>query len=386
MPLSSHPKVNAAGSGRSRRWRPALVALVLLVAAGCVEGTRPWTGDGGAEGDGGARVSPGTGPRTVLQARSGGTFIFSAAGDYGTSSEAATTLESIGRGEAAFHLALGDLSYGSIKPETAWCEFVRSRVGPDLPFQLLAGNHDSDGEPEGGHIDAFRTCLPNRMDGVVGRYARQYYFDYPRARPLARFILVAPGYLIGGVRFSYRRGDPGYRWVADAVDGARAVGVRWVVVGSHAPCLSVGNYDCEMGDDLFDLLVDRKVDLILSGHDHSYQRSVQVAHTRTCPVVPPGEYDGSCVADDAADGRYAAGAGTVQVVAGTGGQGLYDVDLAQPDGAYMAAVMGANAEPSHGLVEVVVGPRALSGRFVATTGTFHDSFAIVAGGQAAAVP
>ncbi|HEX5769517.1 MAG TPA: metallophosphoesterase, partial [Nocardioidaceae bacterium] len=157
------------GSGSSRWWRPALVALVLfVVAAGCLEGIRPWAGD------------PGTGPGTVLQAGPGRTFLFTAAGDYGTSNEAAATLESIGRGEAAFHLALGDLSYGGIKPETAWCEFVRSRVGPDRPFQLLAGNHDSDGEPEGGHIDAFRTCLPNRIDGVVGQYARQYYFDYPR--------------------------------------------------------------------------------------------------------------------------------------------------------------------------------------------------------------
>jgi hypothetical protein len=28
-----------------------------------------------------------------------------------------------------FFLAIGDLSYGDVSPESAWCQFVKSRVG-----------------------------------------------------------------------------------------------------------------------------------------------------------------------------------------------------------------------------------------------------------------
>lgn len=307
-----------------------------------------------------------------------GTFVFSAAGDYGASSEAAATLESIGRGRSAFHLALGDLSYGRITPERAWCDFVRARVDPDFPFQLVAGNHDDDGEPSGQHIDAFRRCLPNRLEGVVGRYATQYYVDYPRDRPLARFILVSPGLVIDGERFTYRRGGTRYRWVARAIDGAREAGTRWVVVGSHGPCLTAGEHGCLMGADLFNLLVDRRVDLIVAGHEHNYQRSAQVAHRRWCGVLRPGTHDADCVVDDGKDGRYRKGAGSVQVITGAAGAPLHSVSADDPEAAYMAAVMGEDDEPTHGLSEFSVSPGRLTGRFVSSTGgDFADRFSIV---------
>ena len=45
----------------------------------------------------------------------------------------------------------------------------------------------------------------------------------------------------------------------------------------HKPCITVGQYDCDPGPDLFNMLVSKKVDLILSGHEHIYQRSHQLA-------------------------------------------------------------------------------------------------------------
>lgn len=362
----------------------ALVALLLFaLAVGCL--AVEWPGDEGREPDAAALPSA-IEPGTVLQERSARTFVFSAAGDYGASPATEATLEAIGRSKAAFHLAVGDLSYGQLTPETAWCEFVRSRVGDDFPFQILAGNHDSDGEASGQHVDGFRECLPDRLEGV-GQYGEQYYFDYPQERPLARFIMVAPGYVIDGVQVDYVHGDAGYRWVAEAVEEARAAGIRWIVVGSHAPCLTVGRYGCSMGEDLFNLLVDRRVDLVLNGHEHSYQRTVQLRHNAVCPFIHSGEYDERCVADDASDGQYTKGEGPVQLVVGTGGTGLYDVELDQPEGPYMAAVMGANAEPTNGLVELTVGPRAITGRFRSTTGgVFTDSFAILPEGATAPPP
>jgi hypothetical protein len=70
-----------------------------------------------------------------------------------------------------------------------------------------------------------------------------------------------------------------------------------VVVGMHKPCITVGRYVCDPGSDRFNLLVSKKVDLILSGHEHSYQRSKQLAHSAGWAAGSPGGYDAGCVAD-----------------------------------------------------------------------------------------
>ena len=63
---------------------------------------------------------------------------------------------------------LGEQKPGEPGEEEAWCDLVTDRVG-DVPFQLLAGNHESDGR--NGFIDEFADCLPNRLPGLVGTYA-----------------------------------------------------------------------------------------------------------------------------------------------------------------------------------------------------------------------
>ena len=65
----------------------------------------------------------------------------------------------------------------------------------------------------------------------------------------------------------------------------------------HKPCITVGNYACDPGPTLFNLLLSKKVDLILSGHEHSYQRSHQLRWARAAPTLVPGTFDADCVAD-----------------------------------------------------------------------------------------
>ena len=47
----------------------------------------------------------------------------------------------------------------------------RSRSAPGYPFELLSGNHESNGQ--NGNINDFSACLPNQLPGVVGTYGRQ---------------------------------------------------------------------------------------------------------------------------------------------------------------------------------------------------------------------
>lgn len=304
---------------------------------------------------------------------SAGDIVFAAAGDYGMSDDAANTLQLMGQSNAHFILALGDFSYSSTVPESNWCDYVRSKIGPTLPFQLIAGNHEDDYEGT-GHLKNFAACLPDSM-GSVGEYAKQYYFDYAG---LARFIMISPDVTMSGEHYYYGDSNANYKWLVDAIDGARAAGIRWVIVGMHKSCLSMGPYYCRIYDDLMNLLVSKKVDLVLHAHEHNYQRTKQLAHGPACTKVVIDSFNGNCVVDDGKDGQYKKARGSVFVTVGTAGADLYDIDTKDSEAGYFASWMGANINPRKGFMKFVLSRNQISAEFVGstTTSNFTDRFVI----------
>jgi hypothetical protein len=308
--------------------------------------------------------------------------VFAAAGDHGAGDRATASLAALDASEAEFYLAVGDLDYNDTPTDAAWCDYVTTHLvtkGPSFPFELVSGNHESQGSST-GYIMEHAACLPDRMASTVGPgsvYGAEYSFDYPVADPLVRVIMLSPGLTIENNTINYLKGDPHYGWLSDRIDGARTSGIPWVVVGMHYPCYSAGRHSCGLSSDLLNLLVNKRVDLVLSGHDHNYQRSKQLAtDASTCPVMPIAAYDPDCVADDGADETYVKGAGSVFMVAGTFGRGLYAIEPAQADYPYFAR---ADAT-SWGFVEYTVTEQRLHGRFVASSGSFGDRFEIVPDG------
>ena len=312
-------------------------------------------------------------------------FSFGAAGDFGASNNVTATLTAMSHSNLSFGLALGDLSYDDITPETAWCQYVRQNIG-SLPFELVSGNHEDGGDMEQGLIGNFTACMPNQMSGMVGAYGEQYYFDYPATNPLARFIMISPGLTFSdGDAYDYSAGGADYDWVSNAIDSARAAGIQWIIVGMHKVCLSTGPSACDVGTDLLNLLVSKHVDLILDGHDHSYQRTNQLAlNGTTCTGLTPATYNSACVAGKGASGAFQEGGGTLIVTAGTGGvDDEYGAIYALPDSPYFASVSGNNLNPQKGFVKYTVSNAGITAQFVPSTDTsnFTDSFQITASGQ-----
>lgn len=341
---------------RRRRFRvPTVVPPVLLTLA--MVATAVFWIDDGAEGPAG-------------QERQTWTMV----GDIGSGDISKLTLRAMAEGDPDVHVALGDLSYAGPGSETGWCDLV-TRELRSVPVQLVSGNHEDD-TGEDGHIVNFEKCLPDRMDSE-GLYGREYYFDLGK---LVRVILISPGLTIEKEHFYYGERNVNQRWLEAVIDGARAGGIRWVVVGMHKTCISVGEYSCDVFQDLFSLLIERKVDLVVSGHDHTYQRSVQLrSGTAECPVVAVDTFDADCVADDGADGRYGRGDGPVFVISGTGGDELYEVHEDDPERPYFASVMGLNLTPRHGFLRVEASTEELEASFVGSSpGVFADHFVVVA--------
>src|SRR4051812_9562359 len=188
------------------------------------------------------------GPGSPAQsADAAGVVHFVAAGDFGSNANTDGVLAAMHAAQPALALALGDMSYAATGTEQDWCDRVTSKMGAGFPFELISGNHESNGQ--NGNINDFAACLPNQLPGVVGTYGRQWYVDVPQVNPVVRFVMVSPSLQFPDSTWSYAAGSPRYQWTAAAIDSAHANGIPWVVVSAHKPCYSMGVYTCEIGAD-----------------------------------------------------------------------------------------------------------------------------------------
>ena len=312
--------------------------------------------------------------RTVSEA----VFRFSVAGDFGSWTGFEDSLGQLSTTGSDFAIALGDLSYGG-ESESDWCrEFKRSFDN----VVLVAGNHDV-GLPQdiGGSINEFIKYCPFPLNvPLVGVYGKQYYFDYPRDQPLMRFILISPDLQFvvdDGEHYDYSAGSPRYNWTRDAIDGARQAGIPWVIVAGHENCIAAGEHPCEIGTDIMNLLLDRKVDLILQGHTHHYERSKQLSlRPGSCAGIKLDTFVPGCIAYDGRDGRYVQGQGSVLVIAGIGGRDIDPFNTSDPDAGYIAAWQrGGSPTVGKGVVSLDVGLDRISSQ-THVTGNFTDAFTI----------
>ena len=310
--------------------------------------------------------------QSSLQAAS---FIFGAGGDIGANSAASASLTAVANSGASFFLALGDLSYDEVTPESAWCDYVKQRVGATYPFELIVGNHEETTAGPDGFIDNYAACLPDRL-GVTGIYAHQYYFDYPPAAPLARFILIDPALYRGAAKANYcTNGDSANcSWLKARIDEAKSKGL-WTVVGMHKNCITMGDKSCEIGAPLLNALVERKVDIILQGHDHGYQRSKQLSLGGSCSGIAANAYNAGCVVDDGKDGVYTRGAGPVLAIVANVGRSSYSLSTSDPEAPYFSTWMDPSLN-SKGFLKFTVSPDSIDAQFVAGTGSYADHFTI----------
>lgn len=311
--------------------------------------------------------SPEPSPSPTPPPPAGGSTVFAAVGDVGGEDrDAGVTLSAIASSGADFTALLGDISYDEIRPESAWCDWAFSKLGAGHPLQLVSGNHEEDGGPD-GWIMNFVQCAPDRL-GAVGTYGAEYYVD---TGPV-RLIMIAADLDVDGERYRYSPGDRHFLWLRERIREAKDAG-KWVVVGMHKVCLSAGNKSCEIGDALMDLLIIEGADLVLQSHDHDYQRF----HSLWC--ADPGSYDPACVADDGNDGAYTRGVGTVFVIVGTGGKGLTSINTGDSEYRYVATWMGGQTgNRGNGFLKVTASGSELQAEFVNATspGGYRDSFVI----------
>lgn len=332
-------------------------------------GWLPWVKDGSTCGTTGqgrraeavqlrlvARTTPTATPTATSTPSTTPTVDLAVVGDTGMDSNASAVLTGMARAKSA--LIVGDLAYADTAGiESQYCAWVKARVAGGA--QILPGNHEA--QNGDGAFAAYAACLPD-LWASSGSYAQGHWYA---DRGSMRLIAVSPQIALPSGTRTYAAGTPELAQVAAWIDAAKAAG-KWVVVAMHMPCLTVGVHGCASSSALTDLLIQRRVDLVLSGHDHNYSRSHQLTGTAYAPVV----------ADR--DGAFSAGAGTVFVTVGAGGHNARTV--ASPLPAWAATASGTNSPGgiAFGHLEITATATTLTARYVADAGNraYADAFVV----------
>jgi hypothetical protein len=234
-------------------------------------------------------------------------FVFTAFGDHGVAPDSAKNVQNVLAEKPAFHVLLGDISYAN-GTQPVWDQYF-AQIEPmacTIPVMPALGNHEN----EQIMVNGVRQRI-----GYVAYLARfalpggeqSYWFDYGPAR----FVSFNSDDYLNPAQL---------KWLDDTLaDARRARHVKWIVVFQHHPLYGSSqnrNDNTGLIRTVLPLYDRHRVDLVLSGHDHHYERQYPMRGGQVTSREKTG---------------YRKGEGTLYVKHGGGGKSLYDFTPAMPD-------------------------------------------------------
>ncbi|MCW2924886.1 MAG: phoA [Thermoleophilia bacterium] len=252
-----------------------------------------------------------------------GSWKFSAIGDYGGGhSPQPQEAKSVAAGNPDLILTLGDnVYYTGVEGEWQQKWDPPEMFGDlrrNFPIMPSLGNHDLRREPDG--VPYFK-----RFPELGGN--RYYSFDHKGVH----FVSV-------NSNESLEPGSTQLRWIEQDLAKSQS---DWKVLFFHHPLFAGGPGDLgKTKDYLGPIIAKYGVDLVLTGHEHNYQRSRPINEN-----------------------------GTIEVIAGGGGQSLHPFIKPQP-------AHNAYRDVDFGHVEVEVAGDELIGRYVVIDGSVRDTWVI----------
>ncbi len=173
------------------------------------------------------------------------------------------------------------------------------------------------------------------------------YFDY-WGYPSHYYSFEAGGWHIVSLdsttQFTEFEATAQYDWLVSDLD---AHNVECTLVFFHHPTYSLGQFSgAPWMSQVWSLMADEGVDLVVNGHAHNYQRWVSL--DRDGDPVAPGAY------------------GVTEIVAGTGGHALYSLGTAVDPRV-------AHKRKAYGALKLELGPASADFQFLSVTATVLDS-------------
>jgi hypothetical protein len=258
-------------------------------------------------------------------------FVFTAFGDQGVGEAAAANNALLLRQDPAFHLHAGDICYANPTGKglrsdaydaTHWDHYLRQTepVARSVPWMVTTGNHDMEAwySPDGYGGQWARWSLPD--SGFDPRRAPGVYaFTYGNVGVVALDANDVSYEIPANLGHSEGRQTA---WLDKKLRELRADrGVDFVVVFFHHCAYSTSSHASDGGvrAEWVPLFAEHRVDLVINGHNHVYERTDAIRGGEVGRPVPIG---GST--DPTRDG-------TVYVTAGGGGKDLYGFPAGVPE-------------------------------------------------------
>ena len=223
---------------------------------------------------------------------------YTAAGDWGCTSNTDATVSNMAGKSPERVFALGDYSYQS----TGTCWFNKIGSIDDNMFISIGNHEDDDSEGFSSYMSKF---------GLSQTY---YSFNHEDSHVL----------VVDTDRNSYGSGSAQRTFVQNDLQAASTnPSVKWIILYLHKPmytspnecgsssCSNTGSENTNIRNWLGPLIDQYGVDLVLEGHVHNYQRSFQLKYDAGSPSSPT-------IGSNNAN-TYTEGNGAVFVIVGTGG-------------------------------------------------------------------
>ncbi len=328
--------------------------------------------------------------KTSLPAGVTSPFRVWAIGDFGNGSSSQDAVRNayisyVGNNPANFWIWLGDNAYNT-GTETEFTNNVFAKypsVMKNTPLYPGLGNHDygNSGYQStaalGTNFPYFSlfTCPKNGEAGGVASGTEKYYsFNYGNAHFIA---LDSYGSLNGSTSAMYT-------WLQNDLNSNTQ---RWTVVYFHHPPYTMGTHNSDndaelinMRQNILPVLENKKVDLVLCGHSHVYERSVLLNghYGSENSLTAPMKIDAS----NGMSPYYLKSSpdftGTVYTVCGVSGQG----GSVTTQSSWPHAAMFSYAKTLYGSMLIDFSNDTLHAKFLTSTGTIYDQFKIVKSGSA----
>ncbi|AXV05616.1 Purple acid phosphatase [Euzebya pacifica] len=248
-------------------------------------------------------------------------FRFTHVGDHGPKLAAQRTTRALRRRQPDWHLFAGDLSYanGDQRIWDLWAEQY-SVMGREVPTMVAPGNHES----KDFMGQAYRTRFTQPRHGSS-------FYDWIHGNVF--MISTAAGAFFGDERGAMEDIRHELVWMEHTLARAaalRAAGIiDFIVVTQHFPSYTDHRTRGPISPDRVvvaeQILQRYQIDLLLVGHDHMYQRSHPMAYG--LPTSTAG-YTNTLAPvlglEPTRPERYSNATGYIEVIAGSGGNGMYD--------------------------------------------------------------
>jgi hypothetical protein len=224
--------------------------------------------------------------------------VFADQGDCRSHRPACRVIRGIAADRPDFVLGAGDLSYADDNGPAAadrWARDVQ-RYSTSVPLMVTPGNHEwAQGDKIGSYKGRFSLPDDRREDYYSFSYGPVHVVALPE-----RYVPMRPG-------------SEFLRWLAADLQASRArPGVVWVVAFGHRPFYSSGRRhgpDPRYRSDVLPVLQRGGVDVVFSGHEHNYERTLPLRGGKPAAGSPHG---------------WEQGRGVAFVVTGGGGARVYD--------------------------------------------------------------